>query len=86
MEKVDYSRVIDALKSRELEVKNESNSDSREESMFLREKITFKIKKGKGKLKWRSKTKNKSNKKWYNNGKLRHFKRDCFEWKKKQKK
>lgn len=54
--------------------------------MLKREKITFKIKKGKGKLKWRSKSKDKSNKKWYNNGKLRHFKRDCFEWKKKQKK
>lgn len=39
MEKVDYSIVIDALKSRELEVKNESNSDSREESMFLRENV-----------------------------------------------
>lgn len=54
--------------------------------MLKREKITFKIKKGKGKLKWRSKSKDKSNKKWYNNGKLRHFKRDWFEWKKKQKK
>lgn len=89
VDKWTHAILVVALRSRDLEVRKESKTNPRKESISVRGRVKkrekFSNQEGKGKSKGRSKSKDKNNKKYYNCEKLGHFKKDYFELKKKQK-
>ena len=78
--------IIDSLKSKEMELRNERKSGK---VHMLRGRSQSKSYEGGGKKKGRNRSKSKARGKgrnWYGCGKIRHFIKDCYVEKNKQKK